>query len=257
MTEQQIQSKLTTKTFGRTIHCFESLPSTNTFAKALCKEQPPEGTLVICDEQTAGRGRLGRPWVGEKGKNLTFSLILKPQITPTNYGIISLYAGLAVAQTIQESTDLEAECKWPNDILIKGKKICGILSETAAIDKISSYIIIGIGMNVNQTDFPGELKPWATSFALETSTPHDRFLLLSQLLLHLETLYGDIQSNQFRSIIDSWKHHCRMFGKPVTIDRNGERMTGIAVTVNENGALILRANEQDIPIHSGDVTIIR
>ena len=127
MNEAEVRGKLRTKFFGRELYHYESVGSTNDVAKKL-PQDTPEGTIVVADEQTAGRGRLGRRWQSARGESLTFSIILRPEILQKHLGMMSLYASLAVAETIKEVTGIRPECKWPNDVLIGGKKCCGILS---------------------------------------------------------------------------------------------------------------------------------
>jgi len=257
MTEQEIKSSLSTTVFGRKVLTFDSLESTNAFARALIGEHPPEGTLVICEDQTSGKGRLGRAWISEKGKNLTFTLLLAPGIPPARNGVLSLMASLAVAEALREVAHLDVECKWPNDVLIHGKKISGILSESASAGGGTRYVILGIGINVNQTKFPAELTASATSLALETGREVDRLLLLSQVLLRLESWYGIIRSDEHRTLIDAWKRHSTMFGKEVTVDQAGLRTTGIARTLDADGALIILTGGEEKRFHAGEVTIIR
>ncbi|MBI3766348.1 MAG: biotin--[acetyl-CoA-carboxylase] ligase [Ignavibacteriales bacterium] len=163
MLKEEIRLSTQSKIIGKNIHTFDLLDSTNLKAKSLLQEGEEEGTIVIAEEQTAGRGRMGRSWVSERGKNLTFSVVLKPQISPESIGIVSLYGGLAVAEAIQDQSHLHPECKWPNDVLLNGKKCCGILSEAVFKQGSLVGVVMGIGINVNQRVFTRELRATATS----------------------------------------------------------------------------------------------
>ena len=127
LTADELRPYIKTTTFGRKIYAFESIDSTNTFAKSLIEESTAEGSLVIAEEQTAGKGRQGRTWISERGKNLTFSLIVKPKVSSKLLGFLPLCAGVAITEAIFSSSGIAAQCKWPNDVLINGRKVCGIL----------------------------------------------------------------------------------------------------------------------------------
>ena len=257
MTEHDIKQHLRTKTFGRHIYCFDSIDSTNTYAKKLVSQDIEEGTLVIAEEQTAGRGRFDRTWHSSSGKNLTFSVIIRPNIIPQRIGILSLYAGLAVTEAVQELSNIPPACKWPNDVLVNGKKLCGILSEAVFSGTQISAVIIGIGLNVNQTEFPNALESTATSMTLECSKIFDRFHVLANVLEKLEHLYTFIQTNQLEEILQRWQSHTIMFGKEVTIKQHGQRVNGIAQAIDLNGALIISTNGTENKVVAGDVTILQ
>ena len=257
MKEHEIERCLSTKTFGRRIYAFESLGSTNDFARTLIQDRPREGTIVISEEQTSGKGRQGRSWVSEKGKDLTFSVLVEPGIDAARYGLFSFAAALAVAEAVREVAHVDAECKWPNDVLLSGKKICGILSERVSAGGTTPYIIIGIGVNVNQTGFPGVLAQSATSLVLETGREIDRLRLLSAILLSLESFCGVVRSDRYTEVLEAWKRRSTAFGREITLDQDGRRITGIARTLAPDGALIIRTGDQDRSFHAGDVTIVR
>ncbi len=256
MTESKIREHLKTKIFGRRMYSLDSIDSTNTHLKSLAVEGAEEGTLVITEEQTAGKGRLGRTWQTQKGMNLTFSVLLRPNISANHLGIISIAAGVAVAEAIQELCKIQAECKWPNDILFDDKKLCGILCESVISPSKFSAVIVGIGVNVNQTMFPTELNDIATSIARATGTTADRAALLAKILERLEFWYDKIQSDQTEEIIVQWKKNTTMLGKKISVNRQGAVLDGIAKEVDADGSLIFQTNGGEINIHSGDVTII-
>jgi BirA family biotin operon repressor/biotin-[acetyl-CoA-carboxylase] ligase len=257
MTEQEIRAHLTTKIFGKRIMIFDSLPSTNTHAKSLAINNAEEGTIVIAEEQTAGRGRLGRSWHTEPGKNLTFSLIIQPHLSPDHVGIISLYASVAVTSALTTVASVQLQCKWPNDVLINGRKCCGILSETTFTDGKISYVVIGIGVNINQSEFPPELASLATSLFLETGKCFDRTLVLAAILQQMESMYPLITSGRSSDIINQWQEHTTMFGNEVTINQDGRLLRGTALRLAEDGGLIIATQNGEVKVLAGDVSLQR
>ena len=256
MTEKEIRQHLTTKIFGKNIYTFDSLESTNTYAKSLTLENNAEGSLIIAEEQTAGKGRLKRSWLAEKGKNLTFSIILTPTILPERIGILSLYAALAVAEAIENILPLTPVCKWPNDVLLNDKKVCGILSEVVFKSEALYSVIIGIGINVNQLIFPNELQEIATSLFLTTGRSIDRAIFLAKVLERLETLYKIIQNNQTDRILRHWKKYCTMFDKKISIEQQGTILKGTVTGLADDGGLIIQTNSKNVKVLAGDIQII-
>ena len=256
MTEHEIRNCLSTSVFGRKIYAFETIDSTNTFARSLISNGGQEGTLVVSEEQTAGHGRFGRPWISERGKSLTFSVLLRPSIPADRLGILSLLAALAVARAIHELTSLRPDCKWPNDVLLNGKKVCGILSEGTSTGNSLSGVVVGIGLNVNQSVFPAEIQETATSLLSEAGGPVDRIRLLGLVMHHLELCYRHIQSRDTGRIIALWQEWSTMIGKPVSVSRDGESIQGIAGALHQDGSLLLRTNGNELKILAGDVTVI-
>lgn len=167
MTEAQIGSLLETKYMGRTLVYFAETDSTNIQIKRLAEAGSPEGTLVVAESQTAGRGRRGRSWSSPPGSSIYMSYLLRPKIPPYHASMLTLLAGMACAKAVREETGLKAEIKWPNDLVLSGKKICGILTEMSTELEEVHYIFTGIGINVNQTEFPEEIRETATSLKLE------------------------------------------------------------------------------------------
>jgi len=255
MRTEDIQSHLTTKIFGREIHYHEVLPSTNVFAKTLLQGGVREGALVITDHQTDGRGRLSRTWSSEPHKNLTFSAIVKPKIEPECFGILSLYASLSVAEAVEDITSMKPNCKWPNDVQLNGKKICGILSEAVFQDNRLSGVIIGIGINVNQKLFPVEIQSTASSLSLETGDEYDCVRVLSAVLERMENNYTMIQLGSFEKIFKNWQRHTTMFGQTISVHQLEQTITGIAARLDEDGGLILLTSNGEQKILAGDITI--
>ena len=256
MTESEIRNHLTTRLFGKTIYAFDSIDSTNTKAKAFALDGAEEGTLVIAEEQTAGKGRHGRIWLSENGKNLTFSVLLRPVIPVERIGIISLFAGLAVAEAIENAIGIPPECKWPNDVLLNGKKVCGILSETVIQQNRLSSIVVGIGINVNQSQFAAEISDTGASLLLATGKTVNRLQLLSLTLERLEYWYHKISSGAFLEIVNRWKLFCTMDGRTISVDRLGHTITGIVRGFAEDGGLLLQVDDKELKFLSGDVTLL-
>ena len=255
MNEEEIQPYILTKIFGKKIFAFDVLDSTNVKAKSLALDNVTEGTVVVTDNQTAGKGRLGRTWSSEAGKNLTFSVIIRPRISPQHLGILSLFAGISIARAISHLTNKTVHCKWPTDVLLNKKKVCGVLSESVMSSGSITAVIIGIGININQRNFTSELHGKATSFAIETGREFDRWTILAEILQEMETGYADIQSGSFDTILRQWTEYSSFIGQPVSIDQHGTIVRGIASHVADDGGLVIRTNGKEVKILAGDVTI--
>lgn len=235
--------------------CYCSLTeSTNTDAKKIAKDSP-NGTIVIAEEQKKGRGRMGRKWSSPKGCGLWFSIILKPDIPPYEAPKLTLLTSVCVQEAIRNTAKISADIKWPNDILINGKKVCGILTEISAEMDAINYIIIGIGINVNNDDFPTEIKNSATSLKLEKGEVIDRVTLLVNILESFECFYKKALNN-FDDILEIWRKNCCNLGKPVKIIGKNESFEGIAINVDEDGSLLVKRENGNIEkVLSGDISL--
>ncbi|HEX9615756.1 MAG TPA: biotin--[acetyl-CoA-carboxylase] ligase, partial [Bacteroidota bacterium] len=162
LSKETLLSSLSTSLFGRKLFVFESIDSTNTCARTLAEAGMEEGAVVLAEYQTSGRGRHGRTWNAEPGENLLFSVLLRPAIPRTSAGFLTFFAAVSVAQALEEVSESRIECKWPNDLLLNGKKVSGILLENTFEKDRVDYSVIGIGINVNQSSFPNHLIPTAT-----------------------------------------------------------------------------------------------
>lgn len=267
--KDEILSGLETKLFGRGIYAFQRIASTNDFAYKIAERGEKEGTLVIAEEQTRGRGRMGRIWHSPKGMGLWFSLILRPPIRSDEVNLLTFLSALSVAQVVERRSKINVGVKWPNDLLIKGRKFCGILSELSFEDKRINFAIVGIGINLNQQerDFPPELRSKATSLRIELGDKVDRVRLLQEILKRLEENYflaiEDIpflrqgwamNSPGFGKIIREWESRCVIFGKKVTVIWGENQVTGIAQGIDKLGRLILKVKEgSEVKILAGDV----
>jgi BirA family biotin operon repressor/biotin-[acetyl-CoA-carboxylase] ligase len=238
--------------FLKRIEVFETIDSTNSHAKRLLADRSRKPSLIIAEEQTQGRGRFGKTWQTEKGKNLMFSLLVSPKIPRQNFGLLPLLTSLGVVKTVESTTKINVITKWPNDLLINDKKICGILLET--VSSHPGWVVIGIGLNVNQTEFPSDLH--ATSLALETGKQIDRTKLLSSIIHHLEWLYRSQSPDQFRSMLAEWKSRCTMLNKTIQLQSDDGVITGLATGIADDGGLHLLVEGEAKKLYAGDVTVV-
>lgn len=256
-----IRARLNTRIIGRQgIICLAQTDSTNSHAKRLAHEGAPEGTVVLAESQTSGRGRRGRSWFSPAGQSIYASIILRPAMAPSQTPQITLMTAVAVARALQKSTGLNATIKWPNDILISDKKIAGILTEiTTEMDTVD-YVVVGLGVNVNTTaaDMPPDIRSIATSVRIESGSRFSRINLLCTLLHHFESSYGTLQRDGFKPIMAQWREMSDIIGQPVHVDVLDTRHTGIVEAVDDDGVLILKDDSgQRHRIFSGDVTHVR
>ncbi len=249
---------LATKTFGKETRWLKSTGSTNEVAGSWAADGISEGAMVFADNQTAGKGRHGRTWRVSPGMNLTISLVLRPRMAPDRLGLISLAAGVAVADCIESCyPGIGVGLKWPNDVRIEDRKCCGILLESACLSgKDDQVVILGIGLNVNQREFEGDLSETATSIALATGRLADRVQILVRLLISLEERYGQLTREPER-IIDDYGLLLDGMGRRVRIQETPGRAAdaGILVGVDDTGALILETKDGPKTYHAGDVTL--
>ena len=250
-----LQKGLKTKAFGRKVYAFDTIDSTNSCARTMAGAWAAEGTIVVAEHQTAGRGRLGRSWVDSSGSSLTFSVVLRPRLSPDAINLLPLLVGVAVAEGIHAATGLRPECKWPNDILIGGRKVCGILCEGAVRDQGLDFVIAGIGINVNQTSFPPEIAGVATSLAIASGKEVKREDLLRAILRQLESLYHGERSTEFAGVPTLWEPLTRMLGTPVTLTTPEAVLNGTAIRIARDGGLVLTVDGTERTVYAGDVTL--
>lgn len=251
-----------TKTIiGREILRYAQVDSTNTLVREHADRGEAEGLVIAADEQTAGRGRLGRKWVVPAGTSLQFSILLRPPFAPQHAGRLMPMAALAVARVLENEFKLMTRLKWPNDVLVADaretyKKVCGILTESSVLGDALQYVILGIGLNVNYTmsAFP-ELAPYATTVQDAVGHKLDRAALESALLSELDSLYSRLCAGE--SLLEEYRPRLGMLGKPVRVASRDEIMEGIAKDVDEDGALILDRGASIVKVYAGDVTILK
>ncbi len=259
MTEEGIRSHLETTMMGRELHLFESLDSTNDTAKRLALEGAPEGSVVAAFDQRAGRGRQNRRWIAEPGMNLTFSVILRPQINPEFLGVVSLFASVAVASSVGEMAGTDAGCKWPNDVLLSGKKISGILCESSISARSVESVIVGIGLNVNQREYPVDIARTATSLFIETGRVIDLPAALGRVLGALEKFYRPSDAGWPAAIVTEWTKRNVILGTRVEVagtTARSNRIRGIARSVSPTGALRIETDGGTLEVTAGDVHLI-
>ncbi|MFO1478185.1 MAG: biotin--[acetyl-CoA-carboxylase] ligase, partial [Verrucomicrobiota bacterium] len=241
---------------GRDIRVFQETTSTNDIAEKLARDGVKEGVVVFAESQTRGRGRLGRKWVSPGRKGLWFSVLLRPEFRPQEATQLTVAAATALARAFRSESGLQASIKWPNDLLLRGKKVAGILTELSAeLDRIR-YVILGIGVDVNQNTFPPELRGVATSLAIEAGRSILRPSLAASILRELDADYARVCEGRFGEVADEWESLCSTIGQTVTV-RVGERgIRGRAESLGEDGALLLRTEHGHLErITGGDVTL--
>jgi len=254
----EIRLGLKTEFMGQNIYYEETVDSTQKIAHRLSMENAPEGTLVIADEQLQGKGRLGRSWHSPKYTGVWMSLILRPDIPVGKTPQLTLLAAVAVVQGIQELTGLQPQIKWPNDILLNGKKVTGILTELQAeADKVHS-VIVGIGINANQRkeDFPPEIHSKATSLFIELGEKVNRAALIRAVLSRMEKLYKIYLSKGFEPVKLLWESYALSIGKTITARTLNRTITGKALGITEDG--VLKIEDEGGKIHyvySADIEI--
>ena len=247
-----------TARLGRTIHYFDSLDSTNTLAHGLASEGAAEGTTVIAETQTKGRGRLGRTWVSPPFRNLYVSIVLRPPIAVARAPQIGLVAGVAVAEAVRDWAP-QATIKWPNDVLIDGRKVAGILTEMDADGDCVRCVIVGIGVNLNSVaaEFPPDLRDKATSLSAAVGVRIDRVAFADRLLARLEERYDRFLDQGFAAIQPLWERLSALTGRVVQIDDGVRSYQGIVVGLADDGTLRLRDTVQgETRVVAGDVTVV-
>jgi BirA family biotin operon repressor/biotin-[acetyl-CoA-carboxylase] ligase len=256
LSKQEITGGLSTAIVGKKLFFFETIDSTNSCARALGDAGTVEGAVVVAEYQTNGRGRLGRTWFAEPGTSLLFSALLRPPITVETAGLLTLFASAAIARAVERSTSLEVECKWPNDLLLKGKKFCGILIENSFQQAGLSYSVIGAGINVNQPEFPEEIAAKATSLAREAGALLGREKIFRSILSELDSMYAAVRRGEFDFAVAEWTKRCTMFGKAITVQEHDSTVSGVAVRLHRDGGLVIRTAEGERTIYAGDVSVV-
>ncbi|MDN5345181.1 MAG: BirA family transcriptional regulator, partial [Clostridia bacterium] len=216
---EEVAADLRTSWLGRNLYYYEEVGSTNLVARELADGGAPEGTVVIAESQTDGRGRRGRSWLSPPRRGIWFSVVLRPRMAPAQAAQLTLLAAVAIAAAIRQQTGLPPGIKWPNDLLVGGRKVCGILTEIKAEMDAIEYIVIGAGLNVNleAPDFSPEVRPLATSLYLELGRPVTRLPLLQGILWQLEQWYERWQEEGFPPVRRAWKEASVTLGREVEV----------------------------------------
>jgi BirA family biotin operon repressor/biotin-[acetyl-CoA-carboxylase] ligase len=255
---EEIGEGLSTRFLGRkTCYC-DSVFSTNNIAKELAAQGAAEGTLVVAEEQTGGKGRLGRQWCSTKYKGIFFSIILYPPLVPPEANVVTLITAVAMATAINNETGVMAGIKWPNDLLLNGKKICGILTELSAEMERINYMVVGVGVNVNQeeSDFPEDMKASATSLRLQTGLKTSRVKLVQAFLREFEKWYDISLEQGFTPVLARWKEMSVSLNCPVRIHTPNSSWEGWAEDIDKDGALLVRLPGGELKrVISGEVSL--
>jgi BirA family biotin operon repressor/biotin-[acetyl-CoA-carboxylase] ligase len=244
LTPKMIRPSLHAGAFGCRIHHGYQMDSTMNEAARLAAAKAPHGALVVAEEQTAGRGRFGRTWFSPRGTGLYFTLILRPKLVPSAAPILTLLAGIAVAEALSELTGLATDVRWPNDVLIRAKKCAGILVEMTAQPERVEHAQVGVGVNVNQTEIPPELAAEATSLRLETGHAVSRLEILVSILKRMERHYHELEKRGAGAIVERFSEissYAR--GKRVRVTDNARVLTGETVGLSPEGMLLVRRDD--------------
>lgn len=253
----EITDHLRTEFIGRNIVSQFSVPSTNTLAFGLASDGATEGTLVIAEKQTSGKGRLGREWHSASKKGLWFSMILRPPLPPSELPGLSIVTATALAETIISKLKTEAVIKWPNDCLIDGRKVAGILTEVSAeLDK-AEFVIVGTGINVNHLtrDFPPALRRTATSLKIETGEKIDRMAFLADFLLEFEKMYMRFKKQGLKPLLPKIKKRSSLLGKQVRLKKGNKTILAKAIDIGLDGALLVKRRNETLRVTAGEVTV--
>ncbi|WP_298037567.1 biotin--[acetyl-CoA-carboxylase] ligase [uncultured Desulfuromonas sp.] len=259
LTPVEIQAGLDTGVIGREVIYFEETDSTNARACALGEEGALEGTVVVAERQTGGKGRMGRRWASPPGVNLYTSVLLRPPIPPVLAPQLTFLSAVAVALAAEEVAGLAAAVKWPNDILLGGKKVAGLLNEMSAETEAVHYVVLGIGVNINMgaEQFPDDLRYPATSLALEGGRQISRLEFTRALYRHLDELYATFLREGFGPLRQKWQDLCDVVGRRVEVDTQGRIQRGIVLGLESDGALLLEAESGEREkILAGDVRLL-
>lgn len=254
----EIQERLATRLIGRQIEYRPQVESTNDLAKALARQGAPEGLVVVAEEQLKGRGRRGRSWASPFGLGVWVSVLLRPAIPPSEAPKAALVAALAAADAIEEAVGIEVAIKWPNDVLVDGKKTSGILVEMEAeLEEVRSLIVgVGINANVPLSAIPAEARPRSTSLMEATGKKVDRLRLLASFLSRLEARYVEWTQTGFDSILPVLREKTAYLGQPVRIIQSPREWQGIALDVAPDGALIVQDDRgRRVPVYAAEVSL--
>jgi BirA family biotin operon repressor/biotin-[acetyl-CoA-carboxylase] ligase len=250
-----IKNGLNTKLIGKEIYCFDVLATTMETAFQFGIDHAKEGAVICAETQTKGKGRLGRHWASPEGSGLYFSVILRPTLSSTEVSRLTLLSAVAVAEAIRKVTGLDAQIKWPNDILIKGKKVCGILTELNGDIERVRFVVVGIGINVNAA--LNRLPENATSLKAQTGSKVNRIELFREVLRSMDEWYAKLTRDGFDEMIERWKELSFTIGRKIKINDHHVTVEGQAVGLDEYGGLLIKKSDGSIVRKmSGDVLYV-
>lgn len=253
--KSEIESFLKTDFIGKSLIVLDTVDSTNNYLKSIANNSP-DGTVVTTREQTLGKGRLGRVWNNEKDSAICFSVLLMPDLAPMEVSAITPLCGLAVAKSLNEYFDFHSTIKWPNDVIVGSKKICGILTEMSCeFDKVD-YIIVGIGINITDSAFPEDIAYKATSCSGESDVEINNSELLALVLKNIEDILTKCNYRFNKENLELYKNSCATIGRSVTFTRQGRELSGKATDINNNGELVVTFDDgSKETVFSGEVTV--
>ena len=251
-----ISNEIQTEWAGKTVHFAKEIDSTNEWCKRLSKEDAVHGTLAVAEFQSAGKGRLGRRWVVPEGNSIMMSILLRPDFEPRFASMLTLVMGLSVAQAVKE-LGVDVSIKWPNDVVVSRKKICGILTEMGLEDGKIREVVIGVGINVNLAEIQEDLKDKATSLYLETGKTYDRNLLIGLVMGKFEKNYEKfVQTCDLSPMIDDYNMMLANKCQPVRILDKLDPYEGVALGIDREGELLVRVADGRIrKVCSGEVSV--
>ncbi len=259
----EIESHMPEDGICQRVECLDVVDSTNSYAKKLAEQGELEGTLVVAERQTAGRGRRGRHWESPEGVNVFMTLILRPELHPSRISGMTLLAALALAKAIKEMFSVDVAIKWPNDVIVAGKKVCGILTEMSSEENFVHYAVVGMGINVNQQSFPEELQEKATSLFLETGEKIHRCALAARTVTYFGAYYrryereGNLSAfvSEYNQMLANRDREVRVYYGMVEDAIEKDVQTGIARGIDREGALLVEMEGREERIVSGEVSV--
>lgn len=254
---QELETGMKTRYMGHPIYFYAETDSTNNRIRQLAVEGATEGTLAVAEVQTMGRGRRGKQWSSPVGSGAWFSLLLRPDIPPAEASVLTLLGGLAVCRALEDISGMQPVIKWPNDILLNGKKLVGILTEMDCEMSQVHFVVLGIGINVNTKAFPPELEEVATSLFLESGKTFSRKLVVQKTMERLEEYYDIfLAAGGFAPLLDEYRRRCVTLGREVTVLEE-KSFLATALDVTPEGELLVRRSDtgEEMVIYSGEVSI--
>ena len=256
--QNELESRMDTAWAGHPVSFYAQINSTNLQAKLDAEAGAGEGALVVADMQTAGRGRRGRTWNSPAGTNVYFTLLLKPAYPVDKVSAVTLVMALAVAEGIRETCGLDTGIKWPNDVVVNGHKVCGILTEMNTEVDYINYVVIGIGINVNQKEFPEEIREIAGSLCLEAGKQIGRAALIAAIMEELERIYEIFQKTEDLSeLYEEYNQICVNCGRKIRVLEPGHEYTGVAEGINQDGELMVVRDDtgEKVSVYAGEVSV--
>lgn len=257
LSKSEIESRLDGGWIGSQVYFAEEVDSTNTWGKRLAEEGAPHGTLVVADEQTQGRGRRGRSWQSPKGTNISMTLILRPDLEPARASMLTIVMGLSVAQGLKELLKLPVQIKWPNDAVLNGHKLCGILTEMSAQIDYINYVVVGTGINVNLPEVPEELKDIATSLLIETGHRVNRAEVIGAVLRAFARNYESfLAAGDLTGLLNAYNEILANRDRQVRVLDPKEPYEGVALGINARGELLVKKADGSISeVYAGEVSV--